>query len=183
MDISQAPLAGVFVIKPQRFEDERGYFSEVWNRHRFEEAGLSIDFVQDNQSLSRRSGTVRGLHYQLRPHAQDKLVRVVHGRILDVAVDLRRDSPTFGRWFAIELSADNQLQLLVPKGFAHGFVTREPDTQVAYKCSHTYAPASDRAIRYDDPAIGIDWGLGAGEAILSPKDAAAPLLADVGELF
>lgn len=139
--------------------------------------GLDIDFVQDNHSMSRVTGTLRGLHYQRPPHAQDKLVRCTRGAIFDVAVDIRRGSPTFGQWVGVDLTAANGKQLLVPKGFLHGFVTRLPDTEVQYKCSDIYAPDCDGGIRWDDPTIGIDWGL-SGEPVLSGKDKVAPLLAD-----
>jgi len=177
MKIERTPLPGVVVLTPARFGDSRGFFSESWNRRRMAEAGLDIDFVQDNHSLSARPGTVRGLHYQSPPHAQAKLVRCGHGRLLDVVVDVRRGSPTFGHWFGVELSFGNGRQVLVPEGFLHGFVTREPDTEIIYKCSDYYAPACDGAVRFDDPDIGIDWGLEGADPILSDKDAAAPAFA------
>ncbi|MCX7888626.1 MAG: dTDP-4-dehydrorhamnose 3,5-epimerase [Rhodobacteraceae bacterium] len=177
MNVEQTPLEGVLVITPRRFGDARGWFSEVWNRAALAGAGIAIDFVQDNHSYSAAAGTLRGLHYQRPPRAQDKLVRCGRGTILDVAVDVRRGSPTFGRWFATELSAENGRQLLVPKGFLHGFVTRTADCEVLYKCSDVYAPDCDGAIRWDDPDIGIDWGLD-GTPVLSEKDRAAPRLRD-----
>ena len=177
MKIERTPLPGVVVLTPARFGDSRGFFSESWNRRRMAEAGLDIDFVQDNHSLSARPGTVRGLHYQSPPHAQAKLVRCGRGRLLDVVVDVRRGSPTFGLWFGVELSFGNGRQVLVPEGFLHGFVTREPDTEIIYKCSDYYAPACDGAVRFDDPDIGIDWGLEGADPILSDKDAAAPAFA------
>ncbi|MET4102624.1 dTDP-4-dehydrorhamnose 3,5-epimerase [Roseovarius sp. MBR-78] len=177
MKIETTPLAGLVVLTPDRFGDDRGFFSESWNRTRMADAGFDIDFVQDNHSLSAQAGTVRGLHYQAPPHAQAKLVRCGRGRLFDVAVDIRRGSPAFGRWFGVELSFDNGRQLLIPAGFLHGFVTREPDTEIVYKCSDYYAPECDGAVRFDDPDLGIDWGLGGKAAILSEKDARAPAFA------
>jgi dTDP-4-dehydrorhamnose 3,5-epimerase len=178
VQIETTALSGVLIVTPRRFGDDRGHFSETWNRRALAEAGISVDWVQDNQSLSRRPGTVRGLHYQAPPHAQDKLVRVLAGAILDVAVDARRGSETFGRWVAVELSAENGRQLFVPAGFLHGFVTRAPDTVVFYKCSDYYAPAADGAVAWDDPDLAIDWGIDPGAATLSPRDAAAPRWSD-----
>jgi dTDP-4-dehydrorhamnose 3,5-epimerase len=174
LEIEKTALDGVVVLIPRRFGDDRGFFSETWNSARMAEHGLACHFVQDNQSLSRAAGTVRGLHYQAPPHAQDKLVRCGRGRLLDVAVDARVGSPTFGRWVAVELSAENGKQLLVPKGFLHGFATLEPDTEILYKCTDFYAPECDGAVRFDDPDLGIDWGIDTGMAILSDKDAQAP---------
>ncbi|MFP4406403.1 dTDP-4-dehydrorhamnose 3,5-epimerase [Rhodosalinus sp.] len=174
LEIQETALGGVVVLIPRRFGDDRGFFSETWNRARMAERGLGHDFVQDNQSLSRAAGTVRGLHYQAPPRAQDKLVRCGRGRLLDVAVDARVGSPTFGRWIAVELSADNGRQLLVPKGFLHGFATLEPDTEILYKCTDFYAPDCDGAVRFDDPDLGIDWRIDTSAAILSDKDAQAP---------
>lgn len=177
MDIEPTALPGVLILTPRRFGDARGFFSESWSRRVMAEAGLDFDFVQDNHSLSSRAGTVRGLHFQAPPHAQAKLVRCGRGRLFDVAVDIRRGSPTWGRWVGVDLSAENGRQLLIPAGFLHGFVTREPDTEICYKCTDYYAPAADGAVRYDDPDIGIDWGL-TEEPVLSAKDAAAPRLRD-----
>lgn len=182
MQIQETALPGVLILTPQRFGDHRGFFSESWNRQRMADHGLDIDFVQDNHSLSAAVGTLRGLHFQTPPHAQTKLVRCGRGAMLDVAVDIRRGSPTYGRWLGVDLTAENGRQLLIPAGFAHGFVTRVPDTEIIYKCSDYYAPECDRALRYDDPAIGIDWGLTA-DPILSEKDAAAPRLADLDSPF
>jgi dTDP-4-dehydrorhamnose 3,5-epimerase len=165
-------------LTPRRFGDERGFFSEVWNHARFAEAGIPTQFVQDNVSLSRSKGVLRGLHFQTPPAAQAKLVRVSRGSIFDVGVDIRRSSPTFGRWAGVVLSAEKWDQLYVPEGFAHGFVTLEDDTEVIYKVSAAYCPEHDRSIRFDDQAIGIDWPLD-GEPVLSDKDAKASLLADV----
>ncbi len=148
-----------------------------------EEHGLVYEFVQDNHSFSTETGTVRGLHYQSPPHAQDKLVRCGRGRLFDVAVDIRTGSPTYGQWFGIELSFENGKQLLVPKGFLHGFVTRDPNTEIIYKCSDYYAPECDGAIRFDDPDIGVDWELGQSQPILSDKDEAASDLADFESPF
>jgi dTDP-4-dehydrorhamnose 3,5-epimerase len=177
MKVEPTSLPGVMILTPVRFGDSRGFFSESWNRRRMAEAGLDHDFVQDNHSLSREVGTVRGLHFQAPPHAQAKLVRCGRGRLFDVAVDIRRGSPTYGHWTGVELSAENGRQLLIPEGFLHGFVTRAPDTEILYKCSDYYAPDCEGAVRFDDPDIGIDWGLGATAPVLSDKDAAAPGLA------
>ena len=175
MRITKTDLPDLLILEPARFGDERGFFSESWNRKTLHDQGINIDFVQDNHSLSAAVNTVRGLHFQSPPHAQAKLVRCGRGVLFDVAVDVRRGSPAFGRWFGIELSAENGRQLLVPAGFLHGFATRAPDTEIIYKCSDYYAPECDGAVRFDDPAIGIDWGL-SGPAILSDKDAGAQML-------
>ncbi len=173
MEITQTDLPGVLILTPRRFADARGFFSESWNQRVMKEAGIEIAFVQDNHSLSRDVGTVRGLHFQSPPHAQAKLVRCGRGALYDVAVDVRRGSPSYGKWVGVELSADNGRQLLIPEGFLHGFVTREPDTEVIYKCSDFYAPECDGAVRFDDPDLGIDWGIEASAAVLSDKDRAA----------
>ncbi|WP_421704864.1 dTDP-4-dehydrorhamnose 3,5-epimerase [Aliiroseovarius sp.] len=183
LDIRETALPGVLVLTPKRVGDHRGFFSESWNRARMAEAGIEIDWVQDNHSLSHEVGTVRGLHFQSPPHAQAKLVRCGRGRLFDVAVDVRRGSPTYGQWVGEELSFDNGRQMLIPAGFLHGFVTREPDTEVVYKCSDFYAPDCDGALRFDDPEIGIDWGLAPGDAVLSDKDRDAPRLADFDTPF
>jgi dTDP-4-dehydrorhamnose 3,5-epimerase len=172
LKVTETKLPGVLLLEPRRFGDERGFFAESWNRKTFLDLGIDIDFVQDNHSVSAAVGTVRGLHFQSPPHAQDKLVRCGRGRFLDVAVDARKGSPTYGQWVGCELSFENGLQLLVPKGFLHGFVTREPDTEIIYKCSDYYAPDCDGAVRFDDPDLGIDWGL-EGAPVLSEKDAKA----------
>ncbi|WP_305968876.1 MULTISPECIES: dTDP-4-dehydrorhamnose 3,5-epimerase [unclassified Mameliella] len=182
LDVQATALPGVLILTPRRFGDARGFFSESWNRKRMAEHGIEIDFVQDNHSLSAEPGTLRGLHFQGPPHAQAKLVRCGRGRLFDVAVDIRVGSPTYGNWIGVELSAENGKQMLVPKGFLHGFVTRDPDTEVLYKCSDYYAPDSEGTVRFDDPAIGIDWGL-EGPPILSEKDAKAPLLAEISSPF
>jgi dTDP-4-dehydrorhamnose 3,5-epimerase len=177
--IEQTQLPGVLVLTPARFGDARGFFSESWNRKTLENHGITLDFVQDNHSVSAQVGTVRGLHFQSPPHAQAKLVRCGKGRLFDVAVDIRRGSPTYGRWIGEELSFENGKQLLIPAGFLHGFVTREPDTEINYKCTDYYAPECDGAVRYDDPDIGIDWGLPEGVTpLLSDKDAKALWLRD-----
>ena len=181
MRIEQTALEGVLILTPQRFGDDRGWFSETWSAARMRAAGLELNFVQDNQSMSAAVGTLRGLHYQAPPHAQDKLVRCTAGLIFDVAVDFRAGSPGFGRWVGVELSPQNGRQLLVPRGFLHGFVTRAPNSEVQYKCSDVYAPDCDGAVRWDDPDIGIDWGV--STPILSAKDAVAPLLRDVVSPF
>jgi len=174
MNIEETALKDVLEITPQRFGDDRGFFSETYNRQAWAYAGLDHNFVQDNHSKSGAAGTVRGLHYQSPPAAQDKLVRVVAGSILDVAVDVRLGSPNFGKWIAVELSAENGKQLFVPKGFLHGFLTLADATEVVYKCTDFYAPKYDGSIRFDDPFIGIDWGWDTGNVILSEKDANAP---------
>lgn len=173
--VTKTDLPDLLILEPARFGDDRGFFSESWNRKTLQGQGIDIDFVQDNHSLSATVNTVRGLHFQSPPHAQAKLVRCGRGVLFDVAVDVRRGSPTYGHWFGIELSAENGKQLLVPAGFLHGFATRAPDTEIIYKCSDYYAPDCDGAVRFDDPAIGIDWGL-SGPAILSDKDAKAQML-------
>ena len=176
MQIETTPLAGLLIVTPRRFADARGYFCETWNRRTLERAGVHLPaFVQDNHSLSRQTGTLRGLHYQAPPHAQGKLVRCARGRLYDVAVDARRGSPTYGDWFGIDLSEDDPRQLWIPAGFLHGFVTRAPDTEIAYKCTEFYEPAADGAVRWD--SLGIDWGL-TGPVALSDKDCAAPAFAD-----
>lgn len=183
MQIEQTALPGVVVISPRRFGDARGWFSETWNADRMAGAGLDLHFVQDNHSFSATPGTLRGLHYQRPPHAQDKLVRCTRGAIFDVAVDIRKGSPSYGKWVGVELSAENGRQLLIPKGFLHGFVTRTADCEVQYKCTDLYAPDCDGGIRWDDPTIGIDWGLGDMPPVLSDKDAVAPLLAGFDSPF
>ncbi|WP_136644805.1 dTDP-4-dehydrorhamnose 3,5-epimerase [Tabrizicola sp. YIM 78059] len=181
MQIEPTRLPGVLVLNPNRQFDARGWFSETWNASRMAEAGLDLTFVQDNHSFSAAKGTLRGLHFQRPPRAQDKLVRCSRGAILDVAVDIREGSATYGRWVAVELTADNGRQLLVPRGFLHGFLTLIDDTEVQYKCTDFYSPDHDGAVRWDDPALGIDWGISA--PILSDKDARAPLLSEIGIPF
>jgi dTDP-4-dehydrorhamnose 3,5-epimerase len=176
-------IEGLVLREPQRFADERGFFSETYSREALRAAGFDRPFVQDNHSLSRQAGTLRGLHYQVPPAAQDKLVRVVRGALLDIAVDLRDGSPTRGDHAAIVLSAENWLQLLVPAGFAHGFLTLEPDTEVLYKVSAPYSREHDRAILWSDPDLGIEWGIAPDRVILSDKDRAAPRLRDIPAPF
>lgn len=177
MEIRELGLGGVLEIVPKRFDDARGFFSETYNSKSFAERGIDLPFIQDNHSYSAQAGVLRGLHYQLPPRAQDKLLRVVRGRLFDVAVDIRRNSPTFGNWVGLEISAEKGNQILIPKGFAHGFLTLEPDTEVIYKVTDTYSPEHDRSIRFDDPAIGIEWPEIAGGLRLSDKDRKAHLLA------
>ncbi len=182
LQIEETALAGVLVLTPRRFGDDRGFFAETWSRRRFAGAGVDVDFVQDNHSVSAATGTVRGLHFQAPPAAQAKLVRCGRGALWDVAVDIRRGSPTYGKWVGVDLTAENGRQMFVPAGFAHGFVTRAPDTEVIYRCSDYYAPGSEGALRWDDPALGIDWHIAAA-AVVSQKDAVAPLLADLETPF
>lgn len=172
----------VKILLPHRFSDDRGFFSETWNHQDFTAQVGDIVFVQDNHSLSTQTGTVRGLHFQSPPHAQDKLVRVSRGSITDVAVDIRVGSPTYGEWVGVELSAGNGKQLFVPKGFLHGFVTLEPNTEVLYKCSDYYAPECDGSVRFDDADIGINWGLKTA-AVVSEKDGNAQLFKDFKSPF
>ena len=179
MTVIKTDIDGVIIIEPTIHGDERGYFFESYNRQRFEqEAGISIEFVQDNESKSRR-GVLRGLHYQRQPYAQSKLVRVVKGRVLDVAVDIRRDSDTFGRHVAVELSEDNHRQLFIPKGFAHGYVVLSDEAIFQYKCDEYYHPEAEGGIAWNDPKIGIDWGIAPNEVILSEKDKAHKNLSDI----
>lgn len=182
MNIEATHLEGVKILTPRRFGDSRGWFSETWNAQVLSEAGLDLGFVQDNHSFSAQRGTLRGLHYQRPPRAQDKLVRCTRGVIFDVAVDIRRGSPTFGQWTSVELSAENGRQLLVPKGFLHGFMTLTEDCEVQYKCTDLYAPECDGAILWNDPAIGVDWPLDV-EPVLSAKDIAAQRLDEMDNPF
>lgn len=167
----------LLVLCPKRFQDNRGWFSETWNAKRAASQGVDAQFCQDNQSLSRGRHTVRGLHFQAPPYAQAKLVRCPRGRIFDIAVDIRRESPTFGTWAGLELSAENGKQLFIPHGFAHGFITLEDDCEIAYKVDNYYSAEADGGIAWNDPEIGIDWGLGDTSPVLSDKDSALPLLA------
>lgn len=182
MKIEETGVSGLKILTPRRFGDDRGFFSESWNKRVLAKSGLELNFVQDNHSYSSSINTVRGLHYQAPPHAQTKLVRCGRGSLLDVAVDIRAGSPTYGKWFSIELSFENGRQLLVPAGFLHGFATREPDTEIIYKCTDFYEPSADGVVRFDDPDIGIDWGL-SGPPVLSDKDIAAPFLRDLKTPF
>ena len=182
MNVSPLSLPEVIEITPLKHEDKRGFFSETYNQLRFSQAGINLDWVQDNHSYTASKGALRGLHFQTPPFAQDKLVRVVRGAIFDVAVDIRRGSPRFRKWCSLIVSAERWNQILVPKGFAHGFLTLEDNTEVIYKTSDVYAPDHDRAIRYDDLTIGIDWPLD-GDVMLSDKDKAAPALRDIDTGF
>jgi dTDP-4-dehydrorhamnose 3,5-epimerase len=179
MEITRLQIPDVILLTPKRFEDSRGFFTELYSAKKLEEAGIKDTFVQDNLSLSSRAGTIRGLHYQIAPHAQAKLVRASRGRILDVAVDLRPDSKTYRQHVTTELSAENGVQIYIPTGFAHGFCTLEPETEVVYKVSSYYAPGAEGGVLWSDPALNIDWRLRAEDAILSEKDAKHPLLIDI----
>ncbi len=181
MQVEKTKLDGVLLLTPKRFGDARGFFSESWSQRAMAQAGLDFPWVQDNHSLSSQVGTVRGLHFQAPPHAQDKLVRCGRGALFDVAVDIRRGSPTYGAWVGHELSFENGRQMLVPAGFLHGFVTLQPDTEIIYKCSDYYAPECDGAVRFD--SLGIDWNMGGLEPVLSQKDAEAPAFADFDSPF
>jgi dTDP-4-dehydrorhamnose 3,5-epimerase len=183
LEVRPLALDGVIEIRPRQFADERGFFSETWSRAGWREAGIDVDFVQDNHSLSRQRGVLRGLHFQAPPMAQAKLVRVTRGSVFDVAVDIRVGSPSYGRWVSTILSAERWNQLFVPAGFAHGFVTLETDCEVVYKVSAPYSAEHDRAIRFDDPDIAIEWPLQPEELILSDKDRDAPRLADIESGF
>ena len=183
MQVESTAIADVKMVVPRIFRDDRGFFSETWSAAGFASAGISDTFVQDNHAMSRDVGTLRGLHFQLPPMAQGKLVRVARGSILDVAVDIRRASPTFGQHVAVVLTAANWMQLWVPKGFAHGYCTLEPDTEVIYKVTAPYAPALDRGLSFEDPALGIAWPVARDKAILSDKDKKQPRLAELGTVF
>lgn len=176
MKVIETNLDGVVILEPDVYGDARGYFMESFNQQKLAQFGLDYSFIQDNQSLSAQAGTIRGLHYQLNPKAQTKLVRVLSGAIYDVVVDIRKNSPTFGQWIGVILSEDNKRQLLVPKGFAHGFCTLVKDTQVFYKVDEYYSPEHDRGILWNDPDLGIDWPTSA--PILSEKDQRNPRLRD-----
>jgi dTDP-4-dehydrorhamnose 3,5-epimerase len=175
----ELPISGVVLIAPTRFEDPRGYFTELYNARAFQSIGIDDVFVQDNMSLSLRTNTVRGLHFQLAPHAQSKLVRVNRGSIIDVAVDLRPSSPTYGQHVAAELSDENGMQIYIPNGFAHGFCTLQDNTEVTYKVSSHYAPGSEGGILWYDPELNIDWPIGKEDAIISEKDSRLPLLKEL----
>jgi len=183
MQFKRTKIADVVIIEPKVHGDERGYFVETFRADKLEEfLGYKINFCQDNESKSSR-GVLRGLHYQLHPAAQTKLVRVIAGRVLDIAVDVRKGSPTFGKYVAVELSSENKRQLLVPRGFAHGFVVLEDDTVFAYKVDNYYSPENDRGIAFDDEALGIDWQVPKEELLLSAKDKVQPTLAETKDLF
>lgn len=183
MKVEDLAIPGVKLVTPRIVRDERGFFSETWHEQALAEAGINGHFVQDNHALSRAKGTIRGLHFQTDPMAQDKLVRCVRGAILDVAVDVRRSSSTFGKHVTAVLSADNWAQLWVPKGFAHGYVTLEPDTEVVYKVTAYYAPAHDRGILWEDPSLAIPWPVTRAAAVVSEKDKMQPMLQDAATLF
>ena len=177
MEIEKTDLPGLLIVHPTIFRDERGYFYESYNQQKYKEAGIDTVFVQDNESRSAR-GVVRGLHYQLAPHAQAKLVRVLDGTVFDVAVDIRKDSPTFGQWFGVELSAENKKQLYIPEGFAHGFSVLSETAVLAYKCNEFYHPESERSIALDDVELNIDWKISSWEFIVSEKDKKGVLFRD-----
>jgi dTDP-4-dehydrorhamnose 3,5-epimerase len=183
MQVEETAIPAVKIVTPKKHGDARGFFSEVYNRSDWDKASLEFTFVQDNHSLSAAMGTLRGLHFQTPPFAQDKLVRCARGRILDVAVDIRRSSPTFGQYVAVELSAENWRQMLIPIGFAHAFITLEPDVEVLYKTTAPYSAAHDRGVAWDDPAIGVAWPSLPGGPVLSDKDRRLPRLKDAPELF
>jgi dTDP-4-dehydrorhamnose 3,5-epimerase len=178
MKSRETGIKGLTIIEPTIYRDKRGYFYESYHRENLEKCGIRADFIQDNQSRSVQ-GVIRGLHYQREPHAQTKLIRVTEGLIFDVAVDIRKSSTTFGQWFGIELSAENQLQLLVPKGFAHGFSVLSPQATILYKCDAYYHPDSESGIRYDDPDLGIDWKIEQASMIISGKDRELPNFKDI----
>lgn len=181
--IERLEIPDVWIYTPRRFEDQRGWFSETFNSASLAEALRGVAFVQDNQAFSRAKGTLRGLHFQSPPKAQDKMLRVLRGAVLDVAVDIRRRSPTFGRWVAAEISAANGKQIFVPKGFAHGYLTLEPDTEVFYKVSDFYSKEHEGGVAWDDPAIGVAWGVSAAEAVIVERDQMLPRLADLAPIF
>jgi dTDP-4-dehydrorhamnose 3,5-epimerase len=180
MEIRKTALAGLLIVQPKVFSDERGFFVETYNYKRYVEEGIAESFVQDNLSCSKK-GVLRGLHYQLPPFAQGKLVSVVRGKVVDVAVDIRLQSPTFGKYVMVELSAENKRQFWIPAGFAHGFIALEDDTLFSYKCTNVYSPEHDRGIRWNDPDLAIEWPV--EHPIVSPKDQEQPLLADSTKEF
>lgn len=183
MNVTDTDLPDVKLITPRRFGDERGFFSETYNQRAFAEIGVSTDFLQDNHAYSAKMGTLRGLHFQAAPSAQAKLVRVLRGAILDVVVDIRHESPQFGRHIMVELTAEGGQQILCPKGFAHGLLTLMPNTEVAYKVDAYYAPDLDYGIRFDDPDLAIDWPFDKSKMILSEKDRMQPLLRELPAMF
>jgi|SRR2546428_2247315 len=180
MNVKSTPIAGLLIIEPTVFKDDRGYFFESYSQKKYTEAGIDAAFVQDNQSLSQK-GTLRGLHFQAPPFAQGKLVRVISGSVLDVAVDIRTNSPTYGQYFSVELSGDNQLQFWIPSGFAHGFITLEDNTIFTYKCTNYYDKNSEGGIVWNDPDLNIEWNV--AEPLISEKDAILPLLRDLKSPF
>lgn len=184
MNKIETGIDGLFVIEPKVFGDNRGWFMESWSKRKFEEIGINCEFVQDNHSFSEKKGTLRGLHFQKGEYAQAKLVRVLRGRVYDVAVDLRKDSPTFLKWFGVELSEENKKEFFIPRGFAHGFLTLTDNVEFAYKADNYYNKESEGAIRFDDEKIGVDWklaDLGVGEVIVSDKDETAPKFEELTE--
>ena len=183
MEIISTEIPDVKILIPKKFGDHRGFFSEVYNAQALKDLGIAGDFIQDNHSLSAAKGVLRGLHYQVPPKSQAKLIRVLHGTILDVALDIRRNSPTFGKHVCAVISSENWRQIYVPSGFAHGFVTLEPNTEVFYKVTDFYSPKHERGIRWNDPALGIKWGVDEADAVLSDRDKVHPLLRDATELF
>ena len=182
MNIIKTPIEGLLIIEPRVFTDQRGYFIETYNEKRYRDAGITAQFVQDNQSCS-TFGVVRGLHFQRPPYAQAKLVCCTRGRVLDVAVDLRKDSPTYGQWFSVELNEENHRQFFIPKGFAHGFSVLSETAIFTYKCDDFYHPEADGGILLSDPALGIDWQIPEEMRIISDKDTKHPLLADLDNPF
>ncbi|MEL6859695.1 MAG: dTDP-4-dehydrorhamnose 3,5-epimerase [Pseudomonadota bacterium] len=183
LDVQALDIPDVKLVTPKRFGDQRGFFSETYNKERFVAAGISANFIQDNHSLSASKGTIRGLHYQRAPFAQAKLVRVLRGSIIDVAVDFRAGSPSFGKWVRAELSAENGVQIFVPRGFLHGFATLEENTEIAYKVDNYYSAECDGSVAWDDPFLSIDWGVSTGSVVVSEKDARAPLFKSVESPF
>jgi dTDP-4-dehydrorhamnose 3,5-epimerase len=181
MQIIKTSIDGVLVIEPKVFSDERGWFAETYSKAKFRELGIDFDFVQDNHSFSAHKGTIRGLHFQIEPKAQTKLIRCTKGEIIDIAVDIRKDSPTYKNWISVKLTEDNNKMLLIPKGFAHGFVTLTDNVEVQYKVDEFYSRNEDRSFRYDDPEINIDWGI--NDPILSEKDLNAPILSSIDFVF
>lgn len=182
MEIIKTPIQDLVIIKPRVFNDARGFFCETYNAQRYQEAGINQNFCQDNMSKS-SYGVIRGLHYQLLPHSQSKLVSVVNGAVWDVAVDLRKDSQTFGQWYGVELTEENHLQFLIPQGFAHGFSVLSETAVFTYKCDDFYSPTLEGGLAYNDPALNIDWRIPADQAIVSEKDMKHPLLKDIETNF
>jgi dTDP-4-dehydrorhamnose 3,5-epimerase len=183
MNVTPLSIPDVKILEPERFGDQRGFVSEIYTRRTFAEFGIEMEFVQDNHSLSRPKGTIRGLHYQSPPFAQDKLIRVIRGSILDVAVDLRRGSPTYGKHVAAVISTKAWNQILIPVGFAHGFCTLEADTEIIYKLTNYYSPEHDRGVLWNDPELGIEWPVAEEMCVLSPKDQRLPRLRDIVSPF
>lgn len=183
LEVIDLDVAGAKLVTPKKHQDDRGFFSEVYNKRELAQAGITDDFVQDNHSLSHDIGVVRGLHFQIEPHPAAKLVRIAAGAVLDVVVDLRHGSPTFGRHVAVELTADNWSQVYVPTGCAHGFCTLKPNTEVMYKVTNHWEPSVDKGVAWDDPELGIDWPVAPGDAILSDKDRMQPRLSELDRYF